>query len=84
MKAWNALRPSHELQGLILEALAWQCQQRNWLGPKRYIPLPASYLRGERWKDEPVAGVMVDRRSDWEKARAAGYRTSTERLRDGK
>jgi hypothetical protein len=38
----------------ILMALAWQVHQPAWTRDNGdYIPHPASYLRAERWTDEP-------------------------------
>jgi len=38
----------------IQDALAWQVHQRDWVKEGgKYVPLPASYLRGARWEDEP-------------------------------
>ena len=51
LKAWHQLKPSPELVRRMLEALDWQIE--SWDDPK-YIPHPASWLRGGRWDDEPV------------------------------
>ena len=51
-KAWCQKQPSAEVQEQILVALSWQTQQPNWLQGDEWIPLPATYLRGERWTDE--------------------------------
>ena len=52
LKAWRQLRPSAEVQQAILDALQWQVPAWPDLA---YAPLPATYLRGERWTDEPLA-----------------------------
>jgi len=52
LKAWRRLRPSAEVQQAILDALEWQVP--SW-PDLTYAPLPATYLRGERWTDEPLA-----------------------------
>lgn len=37
----------------IKEALAWQVKQEKWTKDNgKYVPLPATYLRGKRWEDE--------------------------------
>jgi hypothetical protein len=52
LKAWNKLGPGFLLQTTIIAGLI-----RYVSTDKRYIPLPASYLRGRRWEDEStVAG----------------------------
>lgn len=51
-KAWGKLQITPETEELIHAALDWQIpiyEQRE----KHFIPLPATYLRGERWTDEP-------------------------------
>lgn len=52
VKAWRKLNPSPELITKIREALAWQVHQVQWVG--EFIPLPASWLRAERWTDEQL------------------------------
>jgi len=52
-KAWCQLRPSAALRDQILCALSWQCHQYDWTKQDgAFVPLLASYLRGERWTDE--------------------------------
>ncbi len=54
-KAWAELRPDAELVADILAALEWQAQQPQWLKDGgAFIPYPASWLRAERWEDEPT------------------------------
>jgi hypothetical protein len=54
LKAWGRLNPSAALVTEILDALAWQTQRDDWTKDDgRYVPLPASWLRGQRWEDEP-------------------------------
>lgn len=37
----------------LMAALEWQCKSHKWLKDGgQFIPLPASWLNGERWKDE--------------------------------
>lgn len=49
LKAWAQVHGDQHLDR-ILDALIWQAPQ--WT-ERQYTPLPASYLRGERWEDEP-------------------------------
>jgi|TARA_R110002110_G_scaffold250425_1_gene466534 monoamine oxidase len=59
-KAWRRIRPDAATQAAILASLAWQVPTWTDL---TYAPLPATYLRGERWTDEPVSvGESVDSR----------------------
>lgn len=54
-KAWDKLNPDHDLIVTIGHALHQQVEN-NWKGrDKKYIPLPASWLNGERWTDEITA-----------------------------
>lgn len=53
-KAWAELRPDAALVRTILAAIAWQRNQPAWVKDGgQYCPLPASWIRGERWEDEP-------------------------------
>ena len=54
-KAWHALAPDAAFVDRILDALVWQTRQPDWLRDGgTWIPYPATYLRSERWEDEPV------------------------------
>jgi hypothetical protein len=69
-KAWAKLNPSQELVALILMALDWQREQPSWTKDDgQYIPHPATWLRGERWEDEPPAPVQ----QQMSKSTRAGY-----------
>lgn len=50
LAAWRKTKPN--LQD-VLNALQWQKKTKNWIDG--FIPLPSTYLNGERWKDEPEA-----------------------------
>lgn len=56
-KAWAKLAPDAELQAKIVRALVRQVIERAYrLARKEWVPewpLPASWIRGERWEDEP-------------------------------
>ena len=47
-KAWNKVKPAHHQ--FILEAIRRQIKTDQW--QRGIIPLPATWLRGERWFDE--------------------------------
>lgn len=57
-KAWHQVQPSPAMRVAIREALAWQIPSSNW--QRGFIPLPASYLRGERWTDQPPPRLRGD------------------------
>ncbi len=57
-KAWAKIRPDAALVDYMLAALYWQVQLRQWQ-TRNYIPMPATWLNGERWTDEPPAGERV-------------------------
>lgn len=50
VKAWRQLSPNDELQGRMLDAL----RRWPWSPDRTKIPLPATWLRGERWKDQAI------------------------------
>ena len=53
LKAWNQVQPGIDD---VLEAIRWQLKSQDHLDKeKRFIPLPATWLRGRRWLDEAPA-----------------------------
>lgn len=51
-KAWKQLKPTPELAGDILRGLErWRSSAQWKREGGQYIPYPATFLRGERWKD---------------------------------
>jgi hypothetical protein len=51
LKAWHQVKPDPDK---VRQALIWQRKQEQWTKDKgAFIPLPASWLRGKRWEDEP-------------------------------
>ena len=84
-KAWNQLSPDAETQQKIHDALAWQIPMNGWddqHANRRFTPLPATWLRGERWNDQKPANVKQVQR---ESARSAGveYTRWLQARRDG-
>lgn len=72
-KAWQQLDPDAETIAQILAALEWQVEQEDWTKSEgQYCPLPATYLRGERWTDERRSGQDRRRMTEFEKARQLG------------
>lgn len=54
-KAWDKIRPGQDQLGQILNALRIQKRSDQWTRDGgQYIPHPATWLNGERWKDETV------------------------------
>lgn len=68
--AWAKLQPSGDVVEKILDALAWQSQQEQWVRDGgRYVPYPASWLRAERFNDEQPTngnGKHAPRFTEWE------------------
>lgn len=52
-KAWAQICPTSEQVDAMIAALAWQVRQPAWTRGHEFIPHPASWLRAERWEDEP-------------------------------
>lgn len=53
-KAWRLLAPSSDLVEKILRAVCWQKTTPQWTQEGRsFVPYAATWLRGERWEDEP-------------------------------
>ena len=58
LRAWAKLCPDSELCRVMVDALLWQRNTDQWRQDNgRFIPSPASWLRGRRWEDEPSKRV---------------------------
>jgi hypothetical protein len=62
-KAWAQLSPTTELVDRMIEALTWQVAL--WAKQGYGTPYPASWLRAERWTDEPPPPVPDKRLPEW-------------------
>lgn len=55
-KAWKRLKPDADLIATIVAAVRARSQTPQWLDSGgKYVPLPATYLNGERWLDNAEA-----------------------------
>ncbi len=51
-RAWAKIDPDDALVTTMIETLAWQVPTKNWTEANyTFIPYPASYLNGKRWRD---------------------------------
>lgn len=67
IKAWKALNPDADLVRRILDDLRRRAQ-RDWRNKDvKYIPYPATYIRGKRWEDEPVMGGEIEFADEYER-----------------
>jgi hypothetical protein len=64
-KAWTQLRPD----GALLDRILANLKTRVWPERTKHIPLPASYLRGYRWNDEPGVDRPTSPANRWQPAR---------------
>lgn len=74
-RAWNQIGPP---DGPLLATILGDLQTRVWPRERKYIPLPATYLRGERWNDEAKGGAKMTPER-WQDITA----TYGERIQDG-
>jgi len=55
LKVFKKTKPTESLLNEMLKALDRQKLSSQWTKNNgQYIPYPATWLNGERWKDEPV------------------------------
>jgi len=52
LKAWTKIRPANGTQEIIVNALKQHKTCTQWMGERRYIPNPATWLNQRRWEDE--------------------------------
>lgn len=56
LKAWSRLTAAQQIAALV-GLVVWR---RIWIerDEMQYVPFPATWLRGERWEDEPPADSL--------------------------
>lgn len=60
-KAWRALAPGFDLRTRILEAVVAQRESHDWRKDAgKWIPYPASWIRGKRWEDDPAEPAYTE------------------------
>lgn len=68
-KAWGQLKPDAAQVELLMQALEVQNRVKFKGKDKKFIPLAASWIRGERWNDEiadaPTVSKGTDAARDW-------------------
>jgi hypothetical protein len=65
-RVWAAIAPTSAAVDRWMDTLAWQCQQPQWVKDDgQYVPLPTTYLRGERYDDEMPAHLKPHVRRCW-------------------
>lgn len=64
IKAWKSLKPNADLQRVILDDIRRRMESGGawYKTEKRFIKLPASYLRGRRWEDEGGVTEVAEHR----------------------
>ena len=64
LKAWKSLKPNADLQRVILNDIRRRMESGGawYRTEKRFIKLPASYLRGRRWEDEGGVTEVAEHR----------------------
>lgn len=50
LRAWAQLNPDDALVEQIIDHILLRVKSRQWR--EGFIPLPATFIRGERWEDE--------------------------------
>lgn len=58
-KAWAEIDPDLATVDRMVATLAWQSKQPAWMKDGyQFAPYPASWLRAERWTDEPPPSMV--------------------------
>lgn len=60
-KAWDHIDPTSDTVDKMIAALHWQQRMPQWVKDGgSFIPHPATWLRAERWDDEPFSPVAPE------------------------
>lgn len=59
-KAWFKIQPNEMLFNKIIDGLKRAKRSAGWNKGKQFIPLPATWLNGERWEDQLDCGEVTD------------------------
>ncbi len=74
IRAWKKLKPSATTIAAILADIASKKATVDWTKSKgQFVPHPASYLNGERWKDEGTTNHEQDKNTSAAQRDAAFY-----------
>lgn len=60
LREWLDVKPDLDE---VLTALEWQKETDQW-DEMQFIPLPASYINGKRWEDQPSASAVSGRSNE--------------------
>jgi hypothetical protein len=63
-KAWDQIKMDESLFNQITTNIELRLSGGSW-NDKKYIPLPATYLRGERWEDEVYSPQSAKSLEPW-------------------
>jgi hypothetical protein len=60
LKAWNKIEPDEALTQLIIDGVERWKKSPQWIKDDgQFIPYPATFLNGERWRDECEGGAII-------------------------
>lgn len=79
IKAWKKIKPDKGKLEMMVAAVAEQKQSEEWTKDNgQFIPHPASWLNGKRWKDQGVSDLATEQK----KAELASLRKAAEEHHD--
>lgn len=70
MKAWNRIDSSRRDQ-ILRGVRAWMRSEQWCRDDGRYIPMPATFLNGERWEDEVEISISA-KPCNWPRCKSGG------------
>ena len=60
-KSWDKIKPDSELTQRIITAVSLHAKTRDWTKEDgKYIPMPSTWLNGQRWEDEIQPAATED------------------------
>ena len=63
VKVWNQIRPNQDLTNQIVQGVEHWKRSEQWTKDDgRFIPYPATFLRGERWNEYDLSAVIASQK----------------------
>jgi len=71
LKAWQRIDPKR-YEAVLKGVESWKRSDQWMRDDGQYIPMPATFLNGERWEDEVQISIAAAKPCNWPRCKAGG------------